>query len=110
LLCGIAVSASASGLTAVAGANCPIMYSAPPATKIAETTVVSKKARTLLRGLRAPLRGLPSPLRVLASPLLRGLLALAVRLRCCDNAVLPSAKRGRQAAGHAGPLRPRQRV
>src|SRR5579859_3788349 len=63
-------------------------YSAPPATKIAETTVVSKKARTLLRGLRVP----------------------AVRLRCCDDAVLPWAEHARQAAGRTGPLRPRQRV
>jgi hypothetical protein len=49
------------------------MYSAPPATKIAETTVVIKKARTLLRDLR-PLRGL-APLPGLAPPL-RGLAPL----------------------------------
>src|SRR5215467_15865061 len=135
LLRGIAVSASASGLALVE--NCPSMYSAPPATKIAETTVVIRKARTLLRDLR-PLRGFPALPRVLWSPLRglspprgrtsppRGLTSpltggrwlptrlgpreLAVRLRCCDNAVLPSATRDRQVAGHAGPLRPRQRV
>src|SRR5260370_21875137 len=71
-------------------------YSAPPTTKIAATTVVSKKARTLLRG--------PRPLGF------RGRLLPAARLRCCDKAVLPSAERSRQGAGRAGPLRPRQRV
>src|SRR5258708_13574132 len=97
----MAVSASASGLAWVA--NWPITYSAPAATKIAETTVVSKKARTLLRGRRLlALRGRP----LLAS---RGLQLSAVRLRCCDNAVLPSAKRGRQVPGRARPLRLRQR-
>src|SRR6266568_3106501 len=82
----MAVSASASGL--VPPSNSPITYSALAATKIAETTVVSKNARTLLRGRRPP----------------------AARLRCCDNAVLPWAERAGRAAERAGPLRLRQRV
>src|SRR6266702_2011881 len=81
----MAVSASASGL--VPPSNSPITYSALAATKIAETTVVSKNARTLLRGRRPP----------------------AARLRCCDNAVLPWAERAGRAAERAGPLRLRQR-
>src|SRR6266702_1752196 len=87
----MAVSASASGL--VPPSSSPITYFAPAATKIAETTVVSKNARTLLRGRRLP----------------------AARLRCCDNSVLPWVERTirrapRRAALSAGPLRPRQRV
>src|SRR5215470_9189739 len=77
----MALSASASGLAF--GANWPIAYSAAAATKIAEMTVVSKNARTLLRGGRLP----------------------AARLRCCDNAVLPWAERARRAAVRTGPLR-----
>src|SRR5215813_9141011 len=77
----MALSASASGLAF--GANWPIAYSAAAATKMAEMTVVSKNARTLLRGGRLP----------------------AARLRCCDNAVLPWAERARplraKAASHA---------
>src|SRR6266487_6690355 len=59
------------------------MYRAPPAMAMAASTVVSKKARTLLRPRRPP----------------------DGRLRCCDNAVLPSAKRDGQAAQRTGPLR-----
>ena len=77
----MALIASASGLAL--GANWPIAYSAAAATKIAEMTVVSKNARTLLRGRRLP----------------------AVRLRCCDNAVLPWAERARHVAVRTGPLR-----
>src|SRR5262249_58934788 len=79
------------------------------ATKIADTTVVSRKARTLLRGRRLlALRGR----RLLA---LRGrrLLTLGGRsvgatcLRCCDNAVLPSARHYRQVARAQDRSRPR---
>src|SRR5262249_52194289 len=98
----MAVSASASGLAW--RATWPITYSAPAATKIAETTVVSRKARTLLRGRRLlALRGR----RLLA---VGGRLLLATCLRCCDNAVLPSAKHDRQVAGAHDRCGPRQRV
>ncbi|HUC58139.1 MAG TPA: hypothetical protein VMA95_12110 [Streptosporangiaceae bacterium] len=55
------------------------MSFAPTAIATAATTVVSKKARTFLRVLRL----------------------LTNRLRCCDNAVLPSAKLEEQAAQRA---------
>src|SRR5271155_5673044 len=55
------------------------MAFAPIAMATAAITVASKKARTSLRVLRL----------------------LANRLRCCDNAVLPSAKPGEQVAQRA---------
>src|ERR1022692_1042802 len=79
VLAGSWTTDAASGSAWVVGS--PIRYLAPPAMATAAVTVVSKKARTLLRARRPP----------------------DSRLRCCDNAILPSANRARQDAGRAGP-------